>query len=290
MLSCSALTAQAQIFTNDKEFMIEVAGTVTAELLRDTPAGSKLSMYVSDANFNFTPKYTLETGMVAYSNLQVESSNGLSGLSEGYVGLDHKGFNFSAGRHSYASSNFGISKSFELGPDSSLGQTSGENVIKLMYKRKNFEVGASYDFEEALGDVSSFDVYLSGLLGDFDADLVVQIQNTNVTAETDSVFYFGYSAYYTLEKFFVGGSFSIDSTPNANMTAVELSGALNLSRRITVGGGYGTEIVEMGDTANIFYVNGEYLFHKEVAAFTEVGLNTTAGSNLGFVAGLTVNF
>jgi len=94
IMSCTALSAQAQIFTNDKEFMIEVAGTVTSQLVRDTPADSTLSMNVSNANFNFTPSYTVESGLVAYSNLQVESSNGQSGLSEGYVGLDHKGFKY----------------------------------------------------------------------------------------------------------------------------------------------------------------------------------------------------
>jgi len=293
VISSVAIQSQAQIFTNDKEFIIEVAGAVTAQIISDTPANSKLSLDLADAHFNFTPKYTLENSVIAYSDLKVESANGTSGLSEGYVGLEYKGFNFSAGKQGLASNQFGISRSKELGPDSSLGQTSGEQVVKLSYTRDRLEIAMSYEFEDYDGDSSSFDVYVSGMVGDFDADATIQLQKaqasaTNLTPE--NIFYFGYSAYYTLENFFIGGSFSMDTTKDANIASIELSSAYSLSKRITIGGGFGQELRELGTTSSIFYTNAEYLFHKEVAAFTEVGINTAAGSQLGLVAGLTVKF
>ncbi|BCE00032.1 hypothetical protein [Marinicellulosiphila megalodicopiae] len=288
-LCATAFSAQSQIFTNDKDFIIEVAGAVTAHIIDDTPDGSPLTLKVTDAYFNFKPTYTLDNDMVVYSDLKLQSfTNGSTDLSEGYVGIDYNDFSLTAGKHSYASGAFGISRSKTFGPSSSLGETSGQEVLKVAYTKEKFNAAVSYDFADHDTDRSSFDMYFTGLLGDFDAAGTFQVQKAN--AATDTVFYFGYSAYYTLEKFYVGGSFSMDTTTDNNLSVIEFASALSITDKITVGGGVGQIIPEEGDVELLIYANSEYALHKEITAYTEAGISTQESAELGLAVGLTVIF
>jgi predicted porin len=299
----AATTATAATVYEDDGTTVKVSGEVDVQYRKKTTKDADAELRYDDVDLKLDYSYTDDSGITAFAYYGLDFKGGDNKVSVGdvYVGIEASNVTLTVGDQSYASDEFGIGQDIEFGYDGALGETGGDETVRVDYDMDALFLSASVDFAES-DDETSFDIYASYTIADSitvagtfqtQKDFDLNGNNQIDKEEEDSHAYFGASVSYAQDGLEAGVEFSHDV--EGENSAIGASAAYDLSDKLTVGGGVGTYMAKEDEDSNTkVFGNVAYNVAGKATAYGELQYDIVDDkaddTELGYAVGMKVKF
>ena len=319
----AATAATAQTVYDDDGLTLDLTGEVDVQYRQVTTDDTDPEMRLDDAQIAFKPSYTDGSGVTAFSYMRLDAKNRYNGykekfdaddteedkpyvdLEKAYVGVGFDNATVTVGRQTYASDEFGIGQDIEFGVNQAVLDTDGDNVVRAEYSMDTVTIIGSYDLE-VQDDESSFDLFAA--LDASDSITVTGFaQAQKADADADTYFALGANIQYSMDALTVAGEVTYTNFEGVVSTALgdatidgasafQVSGAYDLSEKLTVAGGFGMQFLDLDDFDDPIqmYTNLAYDVVGNSKVYAELQYDylddDASDTQLGYAVGMKVKF
>lgn len=270
------------------ELKLHLKGDLQVQFFQKPGADKDLDVNYDDLELKFGAVYSLESGMSAFGELDIDWKNQGDGsdddvVDDAFVGIDFGAVSIALGRMVWGSDSMFSEQAIEMDGGIAFVDTAGSDTVQLRYLSGDFEAILSTDLEEG-DDESVMDLYIATKVAG--ANIALAYQSYEATPNTESVDTVGLLTSFNAGPAKIGFDFS----SNDNLDAANVSASMPVADKTKAAIGITQLSPEQGEDEMHWYANVTRKMHKQVSVFAEIGNSDIDDSDMGFLSGMRVKF
>ncbi len=290
----AARNSHAVTLHKDQDITVRLGGDFQVQLLQAPGSEQELGLDNDDLALKFGVKYSLESGMSAFGQLDMDWKRQGDGsdddvVDKAFVGVGFGMLSIALGRMPWGSDALHAEQAVEFDAGSAFTDTAGSDTVQLKFSGADIIAVLSTELEEG-GDQTATDVYIGTATAG--VDVAVAYQRYQASQEDSEV-----SAGEKTEtlglviRFELGPTaFAIDYSSNTALSAINASASTALGSKTRAALGLTHLSPNQGDAELHWYANLRHKLHKQVSAFAEIGDSNIEDSELGLLSGIRIKF
>lgn len=294
MTTLFAASTQAATIYEKNNFTLDLFGDVEIVYLNSLDENESAIIDIDEADMGFDLGYALNDDVTLSGLVEFGIADGTATLSNAWVGVASNQYGkLTVGKQATIYDDSGIGADYHFGFTSFYDQeNSGEQVIKYQVDKGNFYGGVAYLMNSEAGQTD-------GAEG-FDANVGVRVQNADLTvyfADIDDAANVNSSnvnielRYQVDSALGLAAAYAMDDTGGSETDSFGLTAVYQVSSKTSIAAGWASIDSESNpDLSNQYYVNTSYSLNDYMSVYAELGGNDDDDTELGYAAGMIVEF